>query len=74
MAIDNSNNDAELWQKLGKMEADIQNVSKQVESVGRKIDRLDLTPITKDITTLNARTDTIDTRLKKVEENQSKLA
>lgn len=73
MATDDIKNDIELWRKLGKMEADIENVSKLVEAIGLKIDQLDMTAVIQRLAKQETDTENIEARLKKVEDNQSKI-
>ena len=73
MATNNSNTNYELWQKLGKMEADIQNVGKQVELIGTKIDRMDLAGIVQRLVKLETDFENHEQRIKQNTDNQSKV-
>lgn len=65
------NNDSALYQKLGKMEADIKNVSDQLYEVNRKIDTFNA--ISQRVTILEERANDRSSRLHKLEENQAKI-
>lgn len=65
------NNDSALYQKLGKMEADIKNVSDQLYEVNRKIDTFNA--ISQRVTVLEERANDRSSRLHKLEENQAKI-
>lgn len=73
MATNNSNTNPELWQKLGKMEADIQNVGKQVELIGAKIDRMDLASLVQRLVKLETDFENHEQRIKQNADNQSKV-
>ena len=73
VAIEDTKNEIELWRKLGKMEADIENIGKQVESISAKIDRLDLTSVMQRLAKLETDTDNHEERIKKAEDNQAKI-
>ena len=70
MAAANNTNEAELWQKLGKMDADIQNIRNQIES---KIDRLDLTVVVERLVKLEKDVGNHEDRLDKLEDNQARI-
>ena len=65
------NSDSALYQKLGKMEADIKNVSNQLYEVNRKIDTFNA--ISQRVTILEERANDRSSRLHKLEENQAKI-
>ena len=65
------NNDSALYQKLGKMEADIKNVSDQLYEVNHKIDTFNA--ISQRVTVLEERATDRSNRLHKLEENQAKI-
>ena len=65
------NNDSALYQKLGKMEADIKNVSDQLYEVNHKIDTFNA--ISQRVTILEERANDRSIRLHKLEENQAKI-
>lgn len=65
------NNDSTLYQKLGKMEADIKNVGDLVNEVNRKVDTYNV--ISQRVTVLEERATDRSNRLHKLEENQAKI-
>lgn len=65
------NNDSALYQKLGKMEADIKNVSDQLYEVNHKIDTFNA--ISCRVTAIEERANDRTSRLHKLEENQAKI-
>lgn len=65
------NSDSALYQKLGKMEADIKNVSDQLYEVNHKIDTFNA--ISQRVTVLEERANDRTSRLHKLEENQAKI-
>lgn len=65
------NNENQLYQKLGKMEADIQNVSEQLAEVSHKMDTFNT--ISHRVTVLEERAVDRSDRLRKLEENQAKI-
>ena len=65
------NNDSALYQKLGKMEADIKNVGDLVNEVNRKVDTYNV--ISQRVTVLEERAADRSSRLHKLEENQAKI-
>lgn len=73
MAAANNTNEAELWQKLGKMDADIQNIRNQIESISAKIDRLDLTVVVERLVKLEKDVRNHEDRLNKLEDNQARI-
>lgn len=73
MAAANNTNEAELWQKLGKMDADIQNIRNQIESISAKIDRLDLTVVVERLVKLEKDIGNHEDRLDKLEDNQARI-
>ena len=73
MAAANNTNEAELWQKLGKMDADIQNIRNQIESLSAKIDRLDLTVVVERLVKLEKDVGNHEDRLDKLEDNQARI-
>ena len=65
------NSDSALYQKLGKMEADIKNVGDLVNEVNRKVDTYNV--ISQRVTVLEERATDRSNRLHKLEENQAKI-
>ena len=65
------NSDSALYQKLGKMEADIKNVSDQLYEVNHKIDTFNA--ISCRVTAIEERANDRTSRLHKLEENQAKI-
>ena len=65
------NSDSALYQKLGKMEADIKNVGDLVNEVNRKVDTYNV--ISQRVTVLEERAADRSNRLHKLEENQAKI-
>ena len=65
------NSENQLYQKLGKMEADIQNVSTQLDEVSHKMDTFNA--ISQRVTVLEERATDRSNRLHKLEENQAKI-
>ena len=65
------NSDSALHQKLGKMEADIKNISDQLYEVNHKIDTLNA--ISQRVTILEERANDRTSRLHRLEENQAKI-
>lgn len=65
------NSDSALYQKLGKMEADIKNVGDLVNEVNRKVDTYNV--ISQRVTILEERATDRSNRLHKLEENQAKI-
>ena len=65
------NSDSALYQKLGKMEADIKNVGDLVNEVNRKVDTYNV--ISQRVTVLEERAIDRSNRLHKLEENQAKI-
>ena len=65
------NNDSVLYQKLGKMEADIKNIGDLVNEVNHKVDTYNV--ISQRVTVLEERANDRTSRLHKLEENQAKI-
>ena len=65
------NNDSALYQKLGKMEADIKNIGDLVNEVNHKVDTYNV--ISQRVTALEERPAHRSSRLHKLEENQAKI-
>lgn len=65
------NNDSALYQKLGKMEADIKNIGYLVNEVNHKVDTYNV--ISQRVTVLEERATDRSNRLHKLEENQAKI-
>ena len=65
------NNDSALYQKLGKMEADIKNIGDLVNEVNHKVDTYNV--ISQRVTVLEERAADRSSRLHTLEENQPKI-
>ena len=65
------NTEQQLYQKLGKMEADICNINKLVNEVNQKVDTYNT--ISQRVTVLEERTIDRSNRLHKLEDNQAKI-
>ena len=63
------NNDSTLYQKLGKMEADIKNIGDLVNEVNRKVDKYNVR--SQRVSVLEERSTDRRKRLHKLEENQA---
>nr|DAQ04102.1 MAG TPA: hemolysin [Caudoviricetes sp.] len=65
------NTEQQLYQKLGKMEADIGNINKLVNEVNQKVDTYNT--ISQRVTVLEERAIDRSNRLHKLEDNQAKI-
>ena len=65
------NTEQQLYQKLGKMEADIGNINKLVNEVNQKVDTYNT--ISQRVTILEERAIDRSNRLHKLEDNQAKI-